>query len=121
MAEHNELGSSGEGIARDYLSRNGYDILETNWRSGKYEIDLIARIGKQLVIAEVKTRCVNYLVEPEAAVTSEKQKLLIRAANAYVQRFQYDLDVRFDIISVVIAKKEHKIRHIIDAFYPTLR
>lgn len=121
MADHIKTGKSGEEIARDYLISIGYEILETNWRSGKYEIDLIARSGKQLVIAEVKTRCVNYLIEPEAAVTADKQKLLIRAANSYVQRFQYDCDVRFDIISVVVAKNEHKIRHIIDAFYPTLR
>ncbi|MDP2423248.1 MAG: YraN family protein [Bacteroidales bacterium] len=120
MAEHNELGKSGEQIAKGYFISKGYKILETNWRSGRYEIDLIARDKDQLVIVEVKTRTTNVMMEPEAAVTKDKQRMLIRAANAYVQRFNIASEVRFDIISIIIAKEEHRITHIPDAFYPTL-
>lgn len=120
MAEHNELGKSGEQLAVDLLKQKGYTILETNWRSGKFEIDIIAQTDKQLIIAEVKTRTSNFLMEPEAAVTKDKRRMLIRAADIYVQRNNIELEVRFDIISIVIAKEQFRINHIEDAFYPTL-
>jgi putative endonuclease len=120
MAEHNELGKSGEQIAVDHLKKKGYKILETNWRSGKFEIDIIAQGKDQVVVAEVKTRTSNYMMEPEAAVTKEKQRTLIKAANIYVQRYNIELEVRFDIISIVISGKEYRINHIEDAFYPTM-
>lgn len=120
MAEHNELGKSGEQIAVEHLTKKGYTILEKNWRAGKFEIDIIARSPKQIIVAEVKTRTSNFLAEPEAAVTRDKQRMLIKAADIYVQRNNLDLDVRFDIISIVIAKDDFRLNHIEDAFYPTM-
>ena len=120
MAEHNELGKSGEQIAVDHIKGKGYKILETNWRSGKFEIDIIAQGKDQLIVAEVKTRTSNFLMEPEAAVTKDKQRMLIKAANIYVQRFNIDQEVRFDIISIVISKDQFRLNHLEDAFYPTM-
>ena len=120
MAEHNELGKKGEDIAADYLAKKGYNILEKNWRQWRNEIDIIARDGKYLVIVEVKTRQSNYFGEPETAVTYEKQKALIRAANTYIRYNNMDLEVRFDIVSIIIAKEKEQIHHIEDAFYPIL-
>ena len=42
MAKHNELGKEGEVIARRYLEQQDYEILETNWRIGHLEADIIA-------------------------------------------------------------------------------
>ncbi|MCX6244351.1 MAG: YraN family protein [Bacteroidetes bacterium] len=120
MADHNEFGRKGEEIARDYLAGKGYQILETNWVSGKNEIDIIAREGKYIIVVEVKARHSNYAGEPETAVTREKQKSLIRAANSYVRKMNIDLEVRFDIISILVVKGKEQINHIEDAFYPTL-
>lgn len=120
MAEHNELGKSGEQLAVEHLKKKGYKILETNWRSGKFEIDVIAQSKDQIIVAEVKTRTSNYLMEPEAAVTKEKRRMLIGAANIYVQRNNIDLEVRFDVISIVISKDEFRLNHLEDAFYPTM-
>ena len=121
MAEHNEKGKQGEEIAVKFLKNKGYKILETNWRLGKNEIDIIAMDGKFIVIAEVKTRQSNHFGEPEIAVTREKQKALIRAANAYVRMKKLDFEVRFDIISIILAKNTEQIHHIEDAFYPLLK
>jgi putative endonuclease len=121
MAEHNETGKKGEEIAVKYLKDKGYKILETNWRLGKNEIDIIALDGKFIVIAEVKTRQSNSFGEPEIAVTREKQKSLIRSANSYVRMKHIDLEVRFDIISIILAKDKEQIHHIVDAFYPLLK
>ena len=120
MAEHNEFGKKGEDIAVEYLQKKGYRILERNYVSGKNEIDIIAQEGKYIVVVEVKARHSNYAGEPETAVTRDKQKSLIRAANAYVRKMNYNEEVRFDIISIMVVKGKEEINHIEDAFYPTL-
>ncbi len=120
MAELHQLGKSGEELAAEYLESKGYRILETNWRKGSLEIDIIAVIGDVLIVVEVKTRSTNFFGEPEEFVTKVKQKTLIRAANLYINENNFDLDTRFDIISILVKGKKFKIHHIEDAFYPTL-
>ena len=121
MAEHNELGKKGEEIALGHLQKLGYTILHTNWRAGRNELDIIARDKEFLVIVEVKSRQNSNFTEPEEAVTRDKQNALIRAANAYIYRYNLYLETRFDIISIVHNYKETRINHIKDAFYPRLR
>jgi len=120
MAEHNDLGKKGEELAAGYLEKKGYRIVEKNWRQWRHEIDVVAMDGKCLVIVEVKTRQSNFFGEPEMAVTRDKQKALIRAANAYIRYKNIECEVRFDILSVIISKTGEQIHHIEDAFYPTL-
>ena len=114
-----ELGIIGEDIATNYLIDKGYQILERNWRSGHKEIDIIALDGDTLVAVEVKTRKSNTYGEPDIAVGAMKQRMLIWAADAYVRYKNLDVDVRFDIISIVITDKEPEIEHIEDAFIVT--
>jgi putative endonuclease len=120
MAEHNDIGKAGEVLAQRHLKDKGYKILETNWRHGKDEIDIIATNDQYLVIVEVKTRQSNRLGEPEISVNRDKQRFLVRAADAYVQRHNIDIETRFDIISVLLKSENATINHIVDAFYPTL-
>jgi putative endonuclease len=121
MAEHNELGKQGEEIATAYLLKQGYFILDVNWRAGRNEIDLIAKDKDFLVIIEVKSRSSDKFSEPEEAVTKEKQQALIRSANAYIFKKNINLETRFDIISIIHNKNETRINHMKDAFYPRLR
>ena len=121
MSEHLSFGASGEDRAVVYLKRKGYAILERNWHSGHKELDIIARRGNTLVVAEVKTRSSRTWEEPYQAVDRKKQKLIIAAADAYVRRKNLDLDVRFDVIYVVMTGKDTEIEHIENAFYPLLR
>ena len=120
MAEHNDVGKKGEELALDFLQKKGYIILDQNWRSGKNEIDIVMQDGPCLVIVEVKTRTSTWAGEPEVFVDRKKQRLLIRAANAYVLRKNISDEVRFDIVSVVKKTENPVITHIQDAFYPTL-
>ena len=120
MAEQHDLGHEGEERAREYLRSKGYEILECNWRHGSEEIDIIAKEGNMLIVAEVKTRKSSYFGEPELAVNRKKQKIIVRAADAYIRRKGLDLEVRFDIISIIIGDGKYTINHIPDAFYPTL-
>jgi putative endonuclease len=121
MAEKHELGKKGEDIAAQYLTEKGYKILEKNWRFSHNEIDLIAKDGEELVVVEVKTRQSNALIEPEMAVTRDKQRHIIRSANAYVRSKRMNVNIRFDIISILIADEKPVINHIPDAFYPIVR
>ncbi len=118
MAEHNETGNIGEELAEKYLRNLGYEILERNWYFGKNEVDLIAKDGDFLVIVEVKTRRSNYFGEPEEFVTRAKQRTLIKAANGYITKKNIDLEVRFDIVSVIFSGRSHTVKQIKDAFYP---
>jgi putative endonuclease len=118
MAEHNETGIKGEQLAADYLKSKGYTILETNWRFLNLEADIIASIGYTMVVAEVKTRKSNFFGEPETFVNKQKQRNLIKTAHEYIQRNQLDLEVRFDIISVIMNSGGTTVNHIEGAFYP---
>uniref|UniRef100_UPI00402639B7 YraN family protein n=1 Tax=Prevotella sp. TaxID=59823 RepID=UPI00402639B7 len=103
MAEHNDLGKWGEDEAALYYEDRGYEILERDWKVGKRDIDLIALTEDKdtLVFVEVKTRQNNDLQEPEEAVDVKKMRNLAIVANAYVKLHGLDMDVRFDIISVI--------------------
>ena len=120
MAEHNEIGAEGEAIAKAHLQELGYEILEQNWRYQKAEIDLIAQFNQTLVVVEVKTRTSKEFERPQDAVTIGKQKHLIRAADAYIQEREIDLECRFDIVSVLIQGENTSIEHIEEAFVPLL-
>ena len=118
MAEHNDTGVKGEDLACLYLEEKGYAILEKNWRFGREEIDIIAQQSETLVVAEVKTRSGSFFGEPEEFVNRQKQKNLIKAINTYIEKNNLDLEVRFDIIGVILSGKNHRINHIEDAFHP---
>ena len=120
MPENVETGKQGETIAVEYLQSKGYTILEQNWHNHHQEIDIIASKGNEMVIVEVKCRTGKPLTEPYTAVNRNKQNLLIRAANAYIQRKNINLETRFDIISITLGN-EVIIDHIENAFYPRVR
>jgi putative endonuclease len=118
MATHNELGSRGEDLAAHHLVKKGYQIQERNWYFGKEEIDVIAIQGNELVIVEVKTRNSDFFGAPHQFISKSKQAHLVRAAHAYVQKFGLDLEVRFDVIGVILNGREQRIEHIERAFLP---
>ena len=117
MAEHNELGKLGEDLAVEYLKKNGYTILNTNWTFQKAEIDIIAKKENTLAIIEVKTRSSLEFGLPQDFVKPKKIQLLVKAVNAYVTEKDLDIDVRFDIIAIYKEGKSFAIEHLIDAFY----
>ncbi|MDR3118099.1 MAG: YraN family protein [Mediterranea sp.] len=120
MAHHNILGEAGEKAATAYLEKLGYRILHRNWRKGHLELDIVATDGDELVVAEVKTRTDTAYILPQEAVTPQKIRRTVMAANAYLKTFRIDAPVRFDIISIVGREDNFKIEHIKEAFYPPL-
>jgi putative endonuclease len=121
MAERNETGRHGETAARKYLAENGYSVLETNWRFHRFELDIVATNGKELVIIEVKTRSENYLLAPEQAVDRKKVSRIVTASDAYVRMKGISLPIRFDIICLIRKGDSYTIDHIEDAFFAPIR
>ena len=114
MAAHNDFGIVGEDKAVNYLIREGYLILDRNWKSGHKELDIVAEKDETLVVVEVKTRKSNRYGNPEESVTPAKIRNTVLAADAYIRFNRIDLPVRFDIISVL--STGDVIKHIEDAF-----
>ena len=121
MADHNDLGNTGEDIAQQFLEHSGYTILETNWRYRRAEVDIIAMDGPVLVLIEVKTRSSNRHGDPEAFITPRKEKLITDAAHAYIDLIDHNWEVRFDFISIIYrTKADYELEHFKDAFFPGL-
>ena len=117
MAEHNDLGKLGEELAVDFLKKNGYEILETNWTFQKAEVDIIALKAEVLAVVEVKTRSSLDYGLPQDFVKPKKIQLLVKAVDAYVTLNEIDVNVRFDIIAIQKEKESFAIEHLTDAFF----
>lgn len=117
MAAHNDLGRWGETTAASYLLEKGFTIIAKNYRNWQSEIDLIAAKDDMLIFVEVKTRTGTAFGMPEEFVNATKAKLVMRAAEQYIFEIDWEADVRFDIISILILPDgSTNIRHIEDAF-----
>ena len=116
MAEHNDFGKIAEEyIAKKYI-KNGYEILERNWYFSPAEIDIIAKRDDTLAIVEVKARSYDSFENPEDSVTRAKKQRLIKAADAYIQQKDLDVECRFDIAVVIKTKNGLSAKMFIDAF-----
>ena len=118
--DHLKLGRGGERLAAEHIRGLGYEILDSNVKTGRGELDLVARDGKMLVFIEVKTRKDLEMGNPVEAVTPAKRRKLVRAAEAYIAfRPPVDLDVRFDVIGIDFCTPDGQpnIDHVVNAFY----
>ncbi len=117
MANHNTFGKLGEQKAVDFLKASGYEIRALNYRYLNAEVDIIAEKDGFLVIAEVKSRNMGFLEDISRVITPKKVKLLTMAANHYMEELDRDLEVRFDVITVVKNTDNFDIEHFENAFY----
>jgi putative endonuclease len=110
-------GSKGEALAVAFLQIHGYTILARNFYYQKAEIDIIAKKDDVLLVVEVKWRKSDVHGAPHEFVTPKKRKLMARAAEYYIQKFDWQGETRFDIISIVGSEQQHTIEHLKQAFY----
>ncbi|MDE6441196.1 MAG: YraN family protein [Clostridia bacterium] len=107
------LGNRGENKACSYLKKQGYKILERNYRTPFGEVDIIAEREDVVAFIEVKTRSTDKFGQPNEAVNKDKQRRYVQSANYYFASGDPDVTVRFDIIEIY----KGEINHIINAFY----
>lgn len=119
MAEHNKIGTIGENIATRFLMKQGFSIVERNYRKKWGEIDIIALKNKELHFIEVKSiscRDLDYVTRvtknhrPEENVHFRKRQRLGRAIETYLLEKYKKTDVEwvFDVIAVYISLKDKK-------------
>ena len=125
MAEHNVVGNIGEEIACQIMRKKGFRIVDTNWRFGHLEMDVIAINKKEIVFLEVKTRTSTFSDKrPEEYVDELKKRRMVAAANAYIKMNNIEQAPRFDIIGLIMNPLTHEIigsTHLEDAFSPSIR
>ena len=97
-----KFGSTGEQLAADYLVKNGFRILDRNYRSGRFgEIDIIAAEKEYICFIEVKTRTSDLFGTPAEAVGySKRQKIRALAWSYLKSRNLGEQNMRFDIVEV---------------------
>ena len=114
------LGSFGEEKAKEYLESKGYELLVSNYRYDRAEVDLILKDEKQkmVVFVEVKTRRSKTFGEPEESINAAKQKQIKKAAEGFISENEeyMDYDLRIDTVSVFIDRKDVIINHTENAF-----
>ncbi|HEX3038437.1 MAG TPA: YraN family protein [Oscillospiraceae bacterium] len=109
---NNASGKIGEEFTAKLLKEKGYQIVDTNYHSRYGEIDIIAQDAKYIVFVEVKTREENSMINPLEAVTSSKQKKIIKTALLYLQSHKTDLQPRFDVAGLVTNANDMSIRSV---------
>ncbi|MFH2142153.1 MAG: YraN family protein [Bacteroidota bacterium] len=114
----NSLGEFGEQLAVKHLQKNGYLILNTNWRFVHKEIDIVAKKEDTIIFVEVKSRADDFFENPQDSVNMKKQRNLIDAAESYIETYDINLESRFDIIAIIKNNNKYIIEHIEDAFHP---
>ena len=97
------LGDFGEAAAAEYLLRQGYQIVEQNYRCAAGEVDIIAKNDTCLLFVEVKTRTSDRYGTPAEAVTPLKQKRMAQTAMQYLSEPPVTAAVRFDVIEIYAA------------------
>ncbi len=97
-------GAAGEDLAAEWYRRNGYEVLDRNWRVREGELDVVARRGRTLAVCEVKARRSVAFGSPLEAVTAAKQSRIRRLAAIYLRSSPRSLrvdTVRFDVAAVL--------------------
>ncbi len=94
------IGAKGEELAAEWLKMQGFDILHRNWRTGRFETDIIATREGRLHFIEVKTRRSDRYGLPERQVDRKKLDRMIDAGSEYIRRHPQWRWIRFDIIAV---------------------
>ena len=108
MALHNETGKWGEQLACEYLMREGYRIVERDWKCGQRDLDIVAIENDVYVFVEVKTRRNERFVNADEAVTTQKIRSVSIAANAVSYTHLRAHETRRHLVCRLLLEKKKK-------------
>jgi len=110
-------GRAAEQAVTDWLKKNGYEIIERNYRRKTGEVDIISRKDECLCFTEVRSRSNSLMGSPALTVDSRKQRQIIRTSMFYLaEKKSIDMTVRFDVAAVIFGPKGPEIEYILSAF-----
>jgi len=111
------FGRNSEKRAASFLEKNGYTIIDKNYRCRQGEIDLIANDGDTLVFCEVKARSNKAFGTPLEGVTRAKVEKIRKTAEHYMHKKGItNVDCRFDVVAIDESGKKTSIELIRNAF-----
>ena len=93
-------GNKGEEMAAVYLTQNGYNIVERNWRFKHWEVDIIAWKGNCMHFFEIKTRRSDMYGHPEESISKKKMLNLRNAAEEYQYLHPDWKYVQFNVLAI---------------------
>ncbi|MDP3883129.1 MAG: YraN family protein [Candidatus Staskawiczbacteria bacterium] len=110
MSQHNDVGKIGEDLAREFLEKKRYKIIEQNYKTKYAEIDLIAEKsagflnGKKLIFVEVRTKVGENFGSPEDTINKQKLWKVLQNAKSYTAFKKWDGPARIDAVCIVLNK-----------------
>jgi putative endonuclease len=108
MAAHNEFGKAGEQMAAEWLEQQGFQVISRNWKSGRYEVDIIACREGILHFIEVKSRHDDRFGKPEDWVDWKKGSHLLSAGEAFQYKYPKWKQVQYDILSILLTPESKR-------------
>ena len=117
MSARDRIWRRGEDAAAEVYRGSGLEVIERNYRCPSGEIDLVLRDGSTIVFCEVKARSSDRFGSPMQAVDARKQARLRRLAAAWLsERRPGRVNVRFDVVSVIVTPTRTEVSVVADAF-----
>jgi putative endonuclease len=114
--QRKRIGQQGEALAASYLTEQGYNIVQRNWRCPLGELDIVAEAGGTLIFVEVRTRRSHRFGLAEESLTPTKQNRLVDLAQTYLQESATpDQSWRIDVVTVQWKAGRPKINHVENA------
>ena len=115
-------GLEAEAIAAEWLTARAWTVVESRYRLGHHDLDLIVRRGSLVAFVEVKWRATNVFGAPEEAIGHRKRRVIEQVGWAWILRHGQPADqYRFDVIAMSGPLERCRIRHIEDAWRPAWR
>ena len=105
MAQHINTGKTGECLAAEWLVRNGFTVIQRNWRHHRYEVDIIAGRRSILHFIEVKTRRSLTYGHPEESVSRKKLENVLQGAAGWLYRWPQYRRVQYDVLAITLYDK----------------
>ncbi|SRR3989339_728203 len=102
MSQHNEVGKIGENLAKEFLEKQGYKILEQNYKTKYAEIDLITEYKNCLIFVEVRTKIGENFGSPEETINKAKLRKVLWNAKNYTAFKNWPGPCRIDAICIVL-------------------
>ena len=117
MAQHNDIGKTGETLAAIWFEGSGYEILHQNWRHKNLEVDIIAAKNNLLHFIEVKAVTTLKFGNPEDKISPKKIKNLIDASEEFLYQQPQWQRIQFDVLSITMIKGKEAEYYLIEDVY----
>jgi putative endonuclease len=117
-SKNKATGELGEQLAAEFLLAKGWEICNRNWKCPPWEIDLVVQKQGMMIFAEVKTMEFSYVLSPTQKINRTKFRALMRGAEAYLRQHDFEGEIRFDLIYVLLRAHPPEIIHYEDIWFP---